>query len=113
MNRVLTRSVASFGAALAVNVTCVAMVAPLAVLALVGEGRDCGSSRRLYGCRVRVGFGPLARTMALGTRASPRDRERVDLAGVLIAPGIHRWPSARLPAAVRAEAPLPTRPLRT
>src|SRR6266567_3713586 len=42
---VLTGSAASFGAALAVSFTYVAgMVAPLAVLALVWEGRDWGSS---------------------------------------------------------------------
>src|SRR5712692_10070043 len=55
---VLTGSTASFGAALAVSVTYVAgMVAPLAVLAMVWEGRDWGSSRLLRGRRVRLGFG--------------------------------------------------------
>src|SRR6266516_4319103 len=68
---VLTGSAASFGAALAVSGTYVAgMVAPLAVLALVWERRDWGSSRLLHGRRVRVGFGRLARTMPLGTAAS-------------------------------------------
>src|SRR5258708_2719511 len=47
---VLTGSAASFGAALAVSVTYVAgMVAPLAVLALVWEGRNWGASRLLHG----------------------------------------------------------------
>jgi cytochrome c biogenesis protein CcdA len=68
---VLTGSTASFGAALAVGVTYVAgMVAPLAVLALVWEGRDWGSSRLLHGRRVRLGFGRLAREMPLGSAAS-------------------------------------------
>ncbi len=68
---VVTGSVASFGSALAVSLTYVAgMVAPLAVLALVWERRDWGSSRLLHGRRVRVGFGRLARTMPLGTVAS-------------------------------------------
>ena len=68
---VLTGSAASFGAALAVSVTYVAgMVAPLAVLALVWEGRNWGSSRLLHGRRVRVGFGLLAREMPLGSAAS-------------------------------------------
>ncbi len=68
---VLTGAAASFGAALAVSVTYVAgMVAPLAVLALVWERRDWGSSRLLHGRRVRFGFGRLAREMPLGTLAS-------------------------------------------
>ena len=68
---VVTGSVASFGSALAVSLTYVAgMVAPLAVIALVWERRDWGSSRLLHGRRVRVGFGRLARTMPLGTAAS-------------------------------------------
>ncbi len=68
---VLTGSASSFGAALAVSVTYVAgMVAPLAVLALVWEGRDWGSSRLLQGRRVRLGFGALTREMPLGTAAS-------------------------------------------
>jgi cytochrome c biogenesis protein CcdA len=68
---VLTGSAASFGAALAVSLTYVAgMVAPLAVLALVWERRDWGSSRQLRGRRVRLGFGRWARTMPLGTAAS-------------------------------------------
>jgi len=68
---VLTGSASSFGAALAVSLTYVAgMVAPLAVLALVWEGRDWGSSRLLHGRRVRLGFGRLAREMPLGAAAS-------------------------------------------
>src|SRR6266480_4686060 len=68
---VLTGSVASFGAALAVSLTYVAgMVAPLTVLALVWERRGWGSSRLLHGRRVRLGFGRWARTMPLGTAAS-------------------------------------------
>jgi cytochrome c biogenesis protein CcdA len=68
---VLTGSFASFGSALAVSLTYAAgMVAPLAVLALVWERRDWGSSRLLHGRRVRVGFSRLARTMPLGTAAS-------------------------------------------
>jgi cytochrome c biogenesis protein CcdA len=68
---VLTGSTASFGAALAVSGTYVAgMVAPLAVLALVWEGRDWGSSRLLHGRRVRAGLGRLKREMPLGTLAS-------------------------------------------
>jgi cytochrome c-type biogenesis protein len=68
---VLTGSTASFGAALAVSGTYVAgMVAPLAVLALVWEGRDWGSSRLLAGRRVRFGVGRLKREMPLGTAAS-------------------------------------------
>jgi len=68
---VLTGTAPSFGSALAVSITYVAgMVAPLAVLALVWERRDWGSSRLLNGRRVRVGFGRLARTMPLGSAAS-------------------------------------------
>ena len=68
---VLTGSAASFGAALAVSGTYVAgMVAPLAVLALVWERRDWGSSRLLHGRQVRVGFARLKRTMPLGSAAS-------------------------------------------
>src|SRR6266851_5869680 len=69
---VLTGSAApSFGTALAVSLTYVAgMVAPLAVLALVWERRDWGSSRLLHGRQVRVGAGRLARTMPLGSAAS-------------------------------------------
>jgi cytochrome c biogenesis protein CcdA len=68
---VLTGSTASFGAALAVSGTYVAgMVAPLAVLALVWEGRDWGSSRLLQGRKVRAGFGRFRREMPLGTLAS-------------------------------------------
>src|SRR5712691_1532690 len=68
---VLTGSTASFGAALAVSLTYVAgMVAPLAVLALVWERRDWGSSRLLHGRQVRVGFGRFARSMPLGMAAS-------------------------------------------
>jgi len=67
---VLTGSVASFGAALAVSLTYVAgMIAPLTVLALVWERRGWGSPR-LHGRRVRLGFGRWARTMLLGTAAS-------------------------------------------
>src|SRR5712692_196181 len=59
---VLTGSTASFGAALAVSVTYVAgMAAPLAVIALVWEGRDWGSARLLHGRKVQVGFGRLSR----------------------------------------------------
>src|SRR6266481_3259185 len=66
-----TGSAASFGAALAVSLTYVAgMVAPLAVLALVWEGRDWGSSKLLAGRKVRAGFGRLRREMPLGTLAS-------------------------------------------
>jgi cytochrome c biogenesis protein CcdA len=68
---VLTGSTASFGAALAVSGTYVAgMVAPLAVLALVWEGRDWGSSKLLQGRKVRAGFGRFRREMPLGTLAS-------------------------------------------
>jgi cytochrome c biogenesis protein CcdA len=68
---VLTGSAASFGPALAVSATYVAgMVAPLAVLALVWEGRDWGSSKLLHGRRVRLGSGRLGREMPLGTAAS-------------------------------------------
>src|SRR6266700_3735941 len=68
---VLTGSAASFGAALAVSFTYVAgMVAPLAVLALVWEGRDWGSSWLLHGRQVRLGFGRFARRTPLGTAAS-------------------------------------------
>jgi len=68
---VLTGSASSFGAALAVSLTYVAgMVAPLAVLALVWESRDWGSSRLLHGRRVRLGLGRLSREMPLGSAAS-------------------------------------------
>lgn len=68
---VLTGSAGSFGAALAVSLTYVAgMVAPLAVLTLVWERRDWGSSRLLHGRRVRLGFGRVSRTMPLGSAAS-------------------------------------------
>jgi hypothetical protein len=46
------------------------MVAPLAVLALVWEGRDWGSSKLLHGRRVRLGSGRLKREMPLGAAAS-------------------------------------------
>src|SRR5712671_5375484 len=63
---VLTGSSASFGAALAVSLTYVAgMVAPLAVLALVWEGRDWGSSKLLHGRKVRAGFGRFRREVPL------------------------------------------------
>ena len=68
---VLTGSAASFGAALAVSLTyVVGMVAPLAVLALVWEGQDWGSSKLLHGRRVRFGLGRLRREMPLGTATS-------------------------------------------
>ncbi len=68
---VLTGSAASFTSALAVSGTYVAgMVAPLAVLALVWEGRDWGSSRLLAGRTVRLGIGRFARSMSVGTAAS-------------------------------------------
>jgi cytochrome c biogenesis protein CcdA len=68
---VLTGSTASFGAALAVSGTYVTgMVAPLAALALVWEGRDWGSSKLLQGRRVRAGVGRFRREMPLGTLAS-------------------------------------------
>ena len=68
---VLTGATASFGSALAVSVTYVAgMVVPLAVLALVWESRDWGSSRLLAGRRVRLGIGRFSRRMPLGAAAS-------------------------------------------
>jgi len=68
---VLTGATASFGSALAVSLTYVAgMVAPLAVLALVWEGRNWGSSRLLSGRKVRLGAGRFGRSMPLGTAAS-------------------------------------------
>src|SRR5437762_209623 len=45
-------------------------VAALAVLALVWEGRDWGSSKLLAGRKVRAGFGRFRREMPLGTLAS-------------------------------------------
>ncbi len=68
---VLSGSAGSFGAALAVSLTYVAgMVAPLAVVALVWEGRDWGSSRLLHGRAVRAGIGRFRREMPLGSLAS-------------------------------------------
>jgi len=68
---VLTGTAPSFGTALAVSLTYVAgMVAPLAVVALVWERRDWGSSRLLHGRHIRVGFGRLARSLPVGTVAS-------------------------------------------
>ncbi len=68
---VLTGSAASFTSAVAVSGTYVAgMVAPLAVLALVWEGRDWGSSRLLAGRTVRLGIGRFARSTPVGTAAS-------------------------------------------
>src|SRR6266699_1979550 len=68
---VLTGAAPSFGSALAVSLTYVAgMVAPLAVVALVWERRDWGSSRLLHGRHVRVGFGRLARSVPVGAVAS-------------------------------------------
>jgi len=68
---VLTGATASFGSALAVSLTYVAgMVTPLALLALVWEGRDWGSSRLLHGRKIRVGIGRFARPMPLGTAAA-------------------------------------------
>src|SRR6266567_3944860 len=58
------------GIAAATGAFAAGVVAPLAVIALVWEGRDWGSSRLLHGRRVRLGFGRLAREMPLGSAAS-------------------------------------------
>ncbi len=68
---VLTGATASFGSALAVSLTYVAgMVTPLALVALVWEGRDWGSSQLLHGRKIRLGIGRFARPMPLGTAAA-------------------------------------------
>jgi cytochrome c biogenesis protein CcdA len=68
---VLSGATASFPAALAVSVTYVAgMVAPLAVIALLWDRRDWGSSRLLHGRQVTLALGPLRRRLPLGMLAS-------------------------------------------
>lgn len=67
---ILSGATASFPAALAVTLTYVAgMVAPLAVLALVWDRRDWGSSKWLHGRQVTLRLWRFRRTMALGTAA--------------------------------------------
>src|SRR6266568_4254435 len=58
------------GIAAATGAYAAGVVAPLAVLALVWEGRDWGSSWLLHGRQVRLGFGRFARRTPLGTAAS-------------------------------------------
>jgi cytochrome c-type biogenesis protein len=68
---VLSGAAASFPAALTVSLTyVVGMVAPLAVIALIWDRRDWGSSRLLHGREVGVGVGRLKRRMPLGMAAS-------------------------------------------
>jgi cytochrome c-type biogenesis protein len=68
---VLSGAAASFPAALTVALTyVVGMVAPLAVIALIWDRRDWGSSRLLHGREVGVGVGRLKRRMPLGMAAS-------------------------------------------
>lgn len=67
---ILSGATASFPAALTVSLTYVAgMVAPLAVLALVWDRKDWGSSKWLHGRQVTLRLWRLRRTMALGTAA--------------------------------------------
>lgn len=68
---ILSGATASFPTALAISLTYVfGMVAPLAILALVWDRRDWGSSRLLQGRQVTLRLGPWRRTMASGTVAS-------------------------------------------
>jgi cytochrome c-type biogenesis protein len=68
---VLSGATASFPAALAVSATYVAgMVAPLAIIALLWDRRDWGSSRLLHGRDVTIALGPWRRRLSLGMLAS-------------------------------------------
>jgi len=68
---ILSGAAASFPGALTVAVTYViGMVAPLALLALLWDRRDWGSSKWVQGRQVTVHLGPVKRTMAFGTAAS-------------------------------------------
>ena len=68
---VLSGAAASFPAALTVSLTyVVGMVAPLAVIALIWDRRDWGSSRLLHGREITVGVGRVKRRMPLGMAAS-------------------------------------------
>ncbi|TFC23606.1 cytochrome c biogenesis CcdA family protein [Cryobacterium glucosi] len=68
---VLSGATASFPAALAVGLTYVAgMVAPLAVLALVWDRRDWGSSKWLQGRQITLHLGRYRRSLAVGSFAS-------------------------------------------
>jgi cytochrome c-type biogenesis protein len=68
---VLSGATASFPAALAVGLTYVAgMVAPLAILALVWDRRDWGSSKWLHGRQITLRLGRFSRSLAVGSFAS-------------------------------------------
>ncbi|MEB0002403.1 cytochrome c biogenesis protein CcdA [Cryobacterium sp. RTC2.1] len=68
---VLSGATASFPAALAVGLTYVAgMVAPLAVLALIWDRRDWGSSKWLQGRQITLRVGRFSRSLAVGSFAS-------------------------------------------
>ena len=67
---ILSGATASFPAALTVSLTYVAgIVTPLAMLALVWDRKDWGSSKWLHGRQVTLRVWRLRRTMALGTAA--------------------------------------------
>lgn len=67
---ILSGATASFPAALAVSFTYVAgMVTPLAVLALVWERKDWGSTKWLHGRQVTIRLWRFSRVMTLGTAA--------------------------------------------
>ncbi|TFC09648.1 cytochrome c biogenesis CcdA family protein [Cryobacterium sp. MDB2-33-2] len=68
---VLSGATASFPAALAVGLTYVAgMVVPLAILALVWDRRDWGSSKWLQGRQITLRVGRFSRKLAVGSFAS-------------------------------------------
>jgi cytochrome c-type biogenesis protein len=68
---ILSGAAASFPGALSVAVTYViGMVAPLALLALLWDKRDWGSSKWVQGRQITLRLGRLKRTMAFGTAAS-------------------------------------------
>ena len=68
---ILSGAAASFPGALTVAVTYViGMVAPLALLALLWDRRDWGSSKWVQGRQITLRLGRLKRTMAFGTAAS-------------------------------------------
>lgn len=68
---ILSGAAASFPGALTVAVTYViGMVAPLALLALLWDRRDWGSSKWVQGRQITLRLGRLQRTMAFGTAAS-------------------------------------------
>ena len=68
---ILSGAAASFPGALSVAVTYViGMVAPLALIALLWDSRDWGSSKWIQGRQITLRVGRVKRSMAIGTAAS-------------------------------------------